>query len=244
MYLFFGFYGACRLFESSTSLCTGVDRLAGGLAFFIEGYLFANHVHGRSVLDSKIHMLIVLACYSSAAVWFTSFFVSDKRRVFILDMVNSSLMFAQGTWFWHVAIILYGRHPWPLGAGHSEHDMDMDHHHEATEGGMHDDEHAAGHMEMDEEHMNSMFAVLFFTWHVAFAIVLMATISTAVYCLLKKRGKLDPEIAAQFTGGVESSNQTSSYRKLDDQEYKEASFGETHSPLLADDEEHVLFDQE
>ena len=45
---------------------SGVDRLAGGLAFFIEGFLFYNHVHGRSPLDQKIHLLIVLACFSSA----------------------------------------------------------------------------------------------------------------------------------------------------------------------------------
>ena len=45
---------------------SGADRLAGALAFFVEGYLFANHVHGRSVLDTQIHLLIVLICYASS----------------------------------------------------------------------------------------------------------------------------------------------------------------------------------
>jgi len=31
--------------------------------------------------------------------------MDDKRRIFILDIINAALMFAQGTWFWHVSTI-------------------------------------------------------------------------------------------------------------------------------------------
>ena len=83
-----------------------MDRLAGALAFGVEGYLFYNHVHGRSPLDTKIHLLITLVCVSTALVWIVTFFMENKRKIFILDIIISILVFAQGTWFWHVSSIV------------------------------------------------------------------------------------------------------------------------------------------
>ena len=34
---------------------------------------------------------------------------------------------------------------------------------------------------MDEEHINTMFAVLFFAWHIAAAIAIISGISFAIY---------------------------------------------------------------
>lgn len=241
MYIFFGFYGASRLLEHYIpNLFSGADRLAGGLAFFIEGYLFYNHVHGRSVLDSKIHMLIVLACFSSTLVWFVTFFLNDKRKVFILDVINASLMFAQGTWFWHVAIILYGTHPWNHSVGHDDHDETGGHHDhqdmadiDQGDDGMHDD-----HMVMDEEHVNTMFAVLFFTWHLAFAICFMIILATMIYQFLKRRGRLDHSFKNE-----ENNN---SYTKLANKDYQEATFDDNQTPLLqaVEEDENILFVKE
>ena len=47
---------------------------------------------------------ILINTLSIFLVWFLSFFLSDKRRLFILDVFNSALMFGQGTWFWHVSL--------------------------------------------------------------------------------------------------------------------------------------------
>ena len=63
-------------------------------------------MHGRSPLDTKIHLLITLVCVSTALVWIVTFFMENKRKIFILDIIISILVFAQGTWFWHVSSIV------------------------------------------------------------------------------------------------------------------------------------------
>ena len=86
-----------------------------------------------------------------------------------------------------VAFILYGPHPWITPAdkvhmdmhneGHEDHhdDLDDDHHHIDAMTNM-VEEH------MGAEHMDTMFAVLFFAWHIAFA---MGAISLLAYLIHK-----------------------------------------------------------
>lgn len=235
MYFFFLLYGTCRLMNARFMLLKGVDRLAGALAFGVEGYLFYNHVHGRSPLDTKIHLLITLVCVSTALVWIVTFFMENKRKIFILDIIISILVFAQGTWFWHVAIILYGKHPWTGSPALDEH-MHDSHMNEEEEHGD-DGEHSQMAMgeHMDGEHINTMFAVLFFAWHIAAAIAIISGISFAIYKYMEKRGTLKDEVFGQS-----NNNHVHSSSKMNGG-YKPLQVDET--PLLqsVDDEENILF---
>ena len=57
---------------------------------------------------------------------------------------------------------------------------------------MEDGHHEEGHMGMDSsEHMNMMFAVIFFAWHIVFAIIVNSLIAFGIYKLLKKKEILD-----------------------------------------------------
>ena len=99
--------------------------------------------------------------------------------------------------------------------------------------GMHDD-----HMVMDEEHVNTMFAVLFFTWHLAFAICFMIILATMIYQFLKRRGRLDHSFKNE-----ENNN---SYTKLANKDYQEATFDDNQTPLLqaVEEDENILFVKE
>jgi hypothetical protein len=217
----------------------GIDRIAAAVAFGVEGYLFYNHVHGRSALDTKIHLLITLICWLTAAVWLVTFFMNDKRKIFLFDILASILIFAQGTWFWHVAFILYGSNPWvgspenPSESADSDHDHDEmeDHHHEHEK--MH-----MGEESMTEEHVNTMFAVLFFSWHIAFAIIFILAQSFCLYRVLEKRGKLRKDI---FTIGDSQSNKHTSPASSSFSSY--SPLQTDTSPLLnpEDDDENVMF---
>ena len=49
----------------------------------------------------------------------------------------------------------------------------------------HDEE---GHMGMDSsEHMNMMFAVIFFSWHLVCSIIINSLVAFAIYKILKKK---------------------------------------------------------
>ena len=85
-----------------------------------------------------------------------------------------------------VAFILYGPNPWITPAdkmhmeqhdeGHEDHhDDEMDDHHASMEGMNMVEEH------MGAEHMDTMFAVLFFAWHVAFALFAIFLLSFTIH---------------------------------------------------------------
>ena len=38
---------------------SGFDRIGSGLALFVEGYLFYFHLHGRSHINTRVHILLV-----------------------------------------------------------------------------------------------------------------------------------------------------------------------------------------
>jgi len=241
MYLFFGFYGISRRLQCSDyTLVKGIDRIAATVAFGVEGYLFYNHVHGRSPLDTKIHLLITLICWLTAAVWLVTFFLNDKRKIFIFDIISSILIFAQGTWFWHVAFILYGSNPWVGSPENPSESADSDHDHDDEEMDHHEHEkmHHGDEM-MSEEHVNTMFAVLFFSWHIAFAIVFILSQSFCLYKILQKRGKLRKDIFPESNTNKEGSPTSSSFSSY-------SPLQNDMSPLLNaedDDDENVMFEK-
>jgi len=251
MYTFFFIYGAARLAASFAAVLKGIDRLAGALAFGVEGYLFYNHVHGRSPLDTKIHLLITLICMGTALIFALSFFLEHRRKTFIMDMIIAALVFAQGTWFLHVAFILYGPNPWitPADKMHIEqHDEGHEDHHDDEM----DDHHMDGMNMVEEhmgaEHMDTMFAVLFFAWHVAFGLLVISLLSFTIHKFLKKRGL----VASPFDeDDDQNGNQRQRHFNKNHNQSRGAyaSLEVDETPLLADDggyrgekdDENVLF---
>lgn len=242
MYTFFFIYGLSRLTASSSKSLKGIDRLAGALAFGIEGYLFYNHVHGRSPLDTKIHLLITLICLGTASVFFLSFFLNCQRKTFIMDMIIAILVFAQGTWFWHVAFILYGPHPWITPADKVHMDMHNEGHEDHHEDDLDDDHHQVDAMtnmveeHMGAEHMDTMFAVLFFAWHLAFAMGAISLLAYLIHKFLARRGLIETAPFDQNANHYRSTKQPHSSRGA----YEALEVDET--PLLEqEEEENVLF---
>lgn len=237
MYMFFGLYGFTRILEHKAPFLTGIDRLSGGFAFFIEGFLFHNHVHGRAELDKLIHILIVVVCYGSASLFILSFFIKCRRRLYIIDMLTSILVFAQGTWFIHVAEIIYGKHSWPGVLGPHDHmHLDMPDDHELLD--EKPDNHSVGGGEnMDIDHMNMMFAVTFFSWHVVFATCLNILIAYIIYKTLQRKNCVDTSFVSN---DEESKDVIPQSNKI---KYESLRLDDAESPLLTsvDDEENDIF---
>lgn len=92
-----------------------IDYIFALMAIFNEGFLFANHLHGRSILDVKLHTCLVVsivACLISMIIEF----VMDKSDV-RPAIFRCICHLWQGTWFYHIAFVLYppqGFHAWDL----------------------------------------------------------------------------------------------------------------------------------
>ena len=90
-----------------------IDYVFALLAIFNEGFLFANHLHGRSMLDVKLHTCLVVsigACLLSIIIEL----VMDKSDV-RPAIFRCICHLWQGTWFYHIAFVLYpppGFHAW------------------------------------------------------------------------------------------------------------------------------------
>ena len=90
-----------------------IDYIFALMAIFNEGFLFANHLHGRSILDVKLHTCLVVsivACLVSIIIEF----VMDKSDV-RPAIFRCICHLWQGTWFYHIAFVLYpplGFHAW------------------------------------------------------------------------------------------------------------------------------------
>ncbi|BFZ10164.1 hypothetical protein BsWGS_13203 [Bradybaena similaris] len=75
------------------------------IALLVEALLFLSHVHGRSQLDTHIHMLLVYVILATVVVMALEARFSHSA---ILGMARAYLLMLQGSWFWAVGIILYG----------------------------------------------------------------------------------------------------------------------------------------
>lgn len=110
MFLFFAMNGLTEVImyrdESRTRLAKGsrtyhrlppgTDYLSVLVAVFVEGLLFAFHLHGRSALDIHVHQLLIITIGAT----FLSVANEWKHRNNILAAVFRSLCFLiQGTWF-------------------------------------------------------------------------------------------------------------------------------------------------
>jgi hypothetical protein len=81
-----------------------IDLVFGILAFTVEGFLFAFHLHSRAPLDIHLHVLLVyaiLGCVISCCLEF----YKPEQILFTYARILFTML--QGTWFWQAGFILY-----------------------------------------------------------------------------------------------------------------------------------------
>ncbi|CAO2632009.1 Transmembrane protein 45A [Lemmus lemmus] len=67
-------------------------------------FIFYNHTHGREMIDVFVHQLLVFTTILAGLVTFIEFL--SKNNV-LLELLRSSLVILQGTWFWQIGFVLY-----------------------------------------------------------------------------------------------------------------------------------------
>ena len=112
MYCFFGLTGIVELviWYDILPLPPKIDYLAMAFAFWMEGFLFSVHLHGRDELNARLHSILYVIIFITAAI-FTLATFCDQVLPF-LSFVKIYLLSLQGTWFFQIAFVLYGPKPW------------------------------------------------------------------------------------------------------------------------------------
>lgn len=106
MYFFFGLLGITNILCYTVgSLPTSLTKLMLSNGLFVEAFIFYNHTHGREMLDIYVHQLLCLVTILTAVIAFMEFFI--RTHAMILDLLLSSLVLLQGSWFWQVGFVLY-----------------------------------------------------------------------------------------------------------------------------------------
>lgn len=115
MYFFFGLQGVTQIVCFTTNaLPLSLSKLMLANAIFVETFIFYNHTHGREMVDIFVHELL---SYTTTAAGLVAFMEFLTKNSVLLELVRSSLILLQGTWFWQVAFVLYppkGRATWNL----------------------------------------------------------------------------------------------------------------------------------
>lgn len=63
-----------------------------------------NHTHGRDMLDIFVHQLLVLAIFVTGLIAFLELFI---RTSITVELLRTSFIFLQGSWFWQIGFVLY-----------------------------------------------------------------------------------------------------------------------------------------
>lgn len=115
MYFFFGLQGVTQIVCFTTNaLPLSLSKLMLANAIFVETFIFYNHTHGREMVDIFVHELL---SYTTTAAGLVAFMEFLTKNNVLLELMRSSLILLQGTWFWQVAFVLYppkGRATWNL----------------------------------------------------------------------------------------------------------------------------------
>ena len=90
------FYESCVLREAVDSF-TEKDK-----QYFLPltAFVFYNHTHGREILDVFVHKLLVLVIFSTGLIAFLELFTQASITV---ELLRTSLILLQGSWFWQVS---------------------------------------------------------------------------------------------------------------------------------------------
>jgi hypothetical protein len=109
MYALFMASGVVDLIGYVSQLPFGTERAFLGLAFSVETFVFAFHLHGRNELDIRCHLMLCLALAACAIFTFLEFYNPSN----VLHQITRAMFtVTQGTWFFQVSFILYGAKPW------------------------------------------------------------------------------------------------------------------------------------
>lgn len=115
MYVFFAILGGTKILcFIISSLPVSLVKLTLSSAFFVEAFIFYNHTHGRSVVDTFGHQLLSFDVFLAGLVAFIEFLTKDNV---VLELLRSSLTMLQGMWFYQMAFVLYPKnrdHAWDL----------------------------------------------------------------------------------------------------------------------------------
>lgn len=115
IYFFFGLLGVANILCSTiSSIPVSLIKLMMSNAFFVEAYIFYNHTHGREMLDIFVHQLLFFASFLTGLLAFIEFLI---QKNILLELLRSSFIMLQGTWFWQIGFVLFppgGRSAWDL----------------------------------------------------------------------------------------------------------------------------------
>ncbi|XP_034370617.1 transmembrane protein 45A isoform X2 [Arvicanthis niloticus] len=105
MYFFFGLQGVTQIICFTTNaLPLSLSKLMLSNAIFVEAFVFYNHTHGREMIDIFVHQLLVFTTVLAGVVAFMEFLTKNN---ILLELLRSSLIILQGTWFWQIGFVLY-----------------------------------------------------------------------------------------------------------------------------------------
>jgi len=81
-----------------------IEYFLGALAFAGEGFLFANHLHSRDLIDIQVHTYLLNAIYGCVIFALLETF-RPNEIIFTYGRAMCTLL--QGTWFWEIGFVLY-----------------------------------------------------------------------------------------------------------------------------------------
>merc|ERR1712150_106074 len=88
------------------------------------------------------------------------------------------------------------------------------------------------------EHMNMMFAVIFFAWHIVLSIIINSLVAFVIFKFLKKKEIIDWEFVNQNINSEDLRNNNASERRKHNSEYESLNLSDK-SPLLNDEDEET-----
>lgn len=92
------------LIHHGVNLPRKIEHALGVLAFAIEGFLFAFHLHGKEPIEVYVHVLLVYAIYG-CAIFAALEMYNEKQVLFTYGRIVFTML--QGTWFYQVGFMLY-----------------------------------------------------------------------------------------------------------------------------------------
>lgn len=112
MYCFFGLSGIVDLmmWYNLIPLPPKCDYLIFSACFWVEGFLFYFHLHGHSEISVRLHTILYIVIFVTAAAFLADVFSTRQQSLFTL--MRAILLGLQGTWFLQIAFVLYGPSPW------------------------------------------------------------------------------------------------------------------------------------
>lgn len=88
-----------------------LDMACGIMAFSIEAFLFAFHLHSRAPLDIRLHVLLVYAIFG-CVLFAVLEIIRPQQVLFTYGRIACTCL--QGTWFCQAGFILYPPFDWSI----------------------------------------------------------------------------------------------------------------------------------